>query len=488
MKRWQPPEIEDVSEPFCGCRRRHMVPLVDANPMVASEWCYQRNAGWGPEDFSYGSKVRAWWDCPRCQRRYKASICSRTGKNHTACPYCASQKVCEDNALSVLRPAVSREWHPQKNGKLKPSDVMRSSSKMVWWFCGTCKHEWQATINARTSVGTCCPACYQARLEYARQHPRVRNRPPAILSKDNKAISRAWYEAGRIEFISLSKSHPSIAKQWHPTANGKWTPDDFARGSEARAWWKCEEGPDHEWQSPIYSRTVEGGHHCPFCIGKRVSVTNSLKMLFPEVAKQWHPTRNGKLKPNEVTAYSHKKVWWICSHGSDHVWETSVSVRTAGKGCPYCGHRRTSKNENLKVLFPDIAAQLHPTKNPGIKAQDIAPFSKKLLWWICKKGPDHEWQATPGNRAGRGSGCPFCTGKRASVTNSLASLFPRIAREWHKRRNGKLRPSEVTTKSSRQVWWQCRNGHSWQQTIGNRTTWQRTCPQCKETKIAKAKR
>ena len=58
--------------------------------------------------------------------------------------------------------------------------------------------------------------------------------------------------------------------------------------------------------------------------------------------EKWHKSekepakmgKNGNLKPNLVTARSHKKVWWICSN--DHEWEAPVNNRTGGRGCPVC--------------------------------------------------------------------------------------------------------------------------------------------------------
>ena len=63
-KKRVPKDIEDVQEPFCGQHRKSMVPLLDADPKVADQWCYEKNCGWGPEDFSQGSQVKAWWQCP----------------------------------------------------------------------------------------------------------------------------------------------------------------------------------------------------------------------------------------------------------------------------------------------------------------------------------------------------------------------------------------------------------------------------------------
>lgn len=36
-------------------------------------------------------------------------------------------------------------------------------------------------------------------------------------------------------------------------------------------------------------------------------VDNSLAILFPQLAKEWHPTKNGLLTPDDVIAGSSKK-------------------------------------------------------------------------------------------------------------------------------------------------------------------------------------
>ena len=46
---------------------------------------------------------------------------------------------------------------------------------------------------------------------------------------------------------------------------------------------------------------------------------------------------------------------------------------------------------NLKVLFPKIAKELHPSKNGGLKSIDITHGSRRKVWWKCKN--KHTWQA-----------------------------------------------------------------------------------------------
>ena len=127
---------------------------------------------------------------------------------------------------------------------------------------------------------------------------------------------------------------PEVAKQWHPTKNGELTPKDVVPGSRKTIWWRCSHGSDHEWQQRVEGATKRR-MVCPFCAGRRVSVTNSLQKLFPAIAKQWHPRKNGKTKPSDVLAAAQQRVWWRCPVG--HVYEMAVKDRTTrGRHCPAC--------------------------------------------------------------------------------------------------------------------------------------------------------
>ncbi|CAN5176927.1 hypothetical protein BH10CYA1_BH10CYA1_62810 [soil metagenome] len=483
MGRSSHPEIEDVQEPFCGSRKRDMVPLCDYDPLVAAEWFYEKNCGWGPDDFSHGSNVKAWWECQYCLRNYKATICNRVG-NQSACPFCASKKVCSDNSLEVLFPEIAREWHPTLNKKLKVNSVMKYSVKRAWWLCSMCGHEWETAIADRTFLDAGCPACYRARVELKKtQHVKAPHRPMVLGKID---IRRDWYENPNNKYTTLVEKHPKIANQWHPTKNADWTADDFSEASGVKAWWLCKKGPDHEWQATINHRTASQ-RGCPFCTGQKVSKTSSLKYLYPQIAKQWHKTKNGKLKPENVTTGSDRKVWWQCIKFSDHEWQTGIGSRTRDKtGCPQCSGHKVSAQNCLQTEFPYIAAQLHPTKNSGLKGTDITARSSKKVWWLCKKGPDHEWEAPVCGRTTSSSGCPCCAGKKVSVTNSLATQFPTIAHEFHKTKNGKLTARDVTSKSDKEVWWQCSldKSHVWLDKIYNRTALNRGCKLCRQAKAS----
>lgn len=80
-------------------------------------------------------------------------------------------------------------------------------------------------------------------------------------------------------------------------------PTQLLCNSPKQVWWKCPEGPDHDYFTSVRTRTQEG-HICPFCSNKKVSVTNSLARVFPELAKEWHPVLNEGLRPEDVTCAS----------------------------------------------------------------------------------------------------------------------------------------------------------------------------------------
>ena len=79
----------------------------------------------------------------------------------------------------------------------------------------------------------------------------------------------------------------------------------------------------------------------------RLATNYNLEVLHPELAKQWHPTKNGDLKPTDVTPGSVKKVWWLCPRNPNHDWPATVASRSNGTGCPYCSGKRKITKEWL---------------------------------------------------------------------------------------------------------------------------------------------
>lgn len=348
-------------------------------------------------------------------------------------------------------PELLMEWNAEKNGPIKPDNIPHRSNHHAWWKCKN-GHEWSAVIASRTRKSG-CPYC-----------------------------------SGRCCVLdeSLAATHPDIAAQWHPEKNGDLKPCDFRYASHQKIWWKCKQSVDHEWESRIADRT-NGDSVCPCCSNYKAVPSNCLATTHPEIAFQWDFASNIGTTPNDVTAYSNKKVWWVCSKGYDHKWKATIIDRHKA-GCPCCSNKKLVTSNCLATTHPEVAAQWHPLKNKGLTPADVVAGTCKKVWWLCDVGEDHEWISSVKERANRKDGCPFCANKRVAQSNRLSTTHPDLAAQWHSIKNNELTPSCVTYGTALKVWWQCATAHHhvWKCSVVDRTYAGHGCPYCKESKGERA--
>lgn len=293
--------------PHPTLRRRFHVKatLASQNPFLASQWHPIKNYPLTPHDVAPKANIRPWWKCPDCGHEWEAYLHVRNKKSGTGkCPKCNLLRPRPGKSLAEV-PLLVAEWHPQKNGQIKPHLVAQKSHYKPWWLCSVCGYEYQARA-AHRSDGSGCPAC-----------------------------------AGRVvtPTTSLAYLYPEIAKQWHPTKNGDLRPEGVTSQSHVTVWW-LDEVCGHEWDCSPKVRTSQG-QECPYCDGKRVDNTNSLATTHPEIAKQWHPTKNGERNPHNTTAGSSFVAWWLCPDPEcGHEWQTTVAVRTRAPAVAQSGRKK----------------------------------------------------------------------------------------------------------------------------------------------------
>ncbi len=349
-----------------------------------------------------------------------------------------------DYSLRSGRTELLSQWDSKANSPLRPDTVTAGSSQRLSWVCEK-GHRWQAEVYARTARSSGCPVCSGKK----------------IVPGENDLKSRC----------------PELAEQWIAEKNPGLSPENVSPNSHKKVWWRC---PDcgHEWLAQIKSRAGAEKCGCPVCANRKIEQgVNDLATLYPHLAAQWHPSKNGGLKPNEVTPGKRRKVWWRCEKG--HEWQALIQSRTRGSGCPVCAGKSIIANVNdLISAKPEVAAQWHPAKNGGLLPSAITAQSNKVVWWQCSLG--HEWQAAVSARVAEDSGCPYCSNKKVLPGfNDLATLQPKIAAQWHPVLNGALTPEMVTCGSSKKVWWRCSEGHEWKAVIYSRAGSQRCgCPAC----------
>ena len=113
--------------------------------------------------------------------------------------------------------------------------------------------------------------------------------------------------------------------------------------------WKCFKEDCQEVFEMTWSH-VHRGCGCPYCCGKKLGLSNCLATKNPDLAAEWHPTKNGELTPHNVTVNSGKKIWWKCKD-CEHEWYTKIYHRSSGSGCPMCNF---SKGENRIKEYLDL--------------------------------------------------------------------------------------------------------------------------------------
>ena len=114
-------------------------------------------------------------------------------------------------------------------------------------------------------------------------------------------------------------------------------------------------------------------------------------------------------------------------------------------------------------------------RNADVTPMDITIGSHKKIWWRGDCG--HEWEAIVKNRV-NGSGCPYCSGNAVLPGfNDAATIAPWVVSEWSDR-NGRLKPSDVTSQTNKKVWWKGACGHEWQARVADRIKKQTSCPYC----------
>jgi len=186
--------------------------------------------------------------------------------------------------------------------------------------------------------------------------------------------------------------------------------------------WKCLiDGCQETFETPWEG--ILNGANCGYCFGRRVGLSNCLATLNPELAKEWHPTKNGNLTPYDVTCGTNKTIWWKCKKG--HEWEADISSR-AKNGCPYCSHSLPSEDYNLLIINPNLCEEWNYSKNNKLP-EEYCPSSHDYAWWKCKEC-NHEWRAIIGNRHRIESGCPSCAESKGEkeITNVL------VGNDWIK--------------------------------------------------------
>lgn len=383
--------------------------LKSRYPEIAAQWHPTLNGNMTPDKVLATSPQKVWWLLHYYDESkdkwfdfvWEAKIVDRTNGGN-GCPYLSGRGVWPGyNDLQTLYPEIATQWHPTLNDSLTPDQVTSMNSRKVWWIMHYYDKEkdkwfdfvWEATICNRV-LGAGCP----------------------YLNGTD-----VW--PGYNDLLSC---FPDVAAEWHPTLNGSLTPDRIAKASKTKVWWIHhhidENGKewDFVWQSTVDSRTLQGSE-CPVLSGKMVwPGFNDLATTHPQAVAMWHPEKNGKLKPEDVTAMSGRFVHWIFHYNDpntgkqfDFEWESPVSVLVLGGcKCLYIYGRSVWPGYNdLRSYNPEAAEDWDKERNHGVDPSTVYYSTPKKYWWKCKTC-GHVWLTSVYARAVQRTKCPVCRKKQ----------------------------------------------------------------------------
>ena len=505
--------VRGVNDFETWCRQNDRLDLL-------LEWDYEKNEGLKPSVIAYGTARKVWWK-GKCGHSFQSSPNKRTS-DKTSCPYC-----CESHArllqgfndLATTNPELLDSWDYEKNGSLLPNMVMAGQHKKVWWK-GECGHSWQAALYHRTK-GRGCPICKkESRTSFQEQaiffylkkvFPDVENSNKSVLGIKELDIY----------IPSINTAIEFDGKKWHDNIQKDVNKNILCKSKGIKLYRvrdiECPSLPVNDGVTIIRfeSYTSEGltkalddlfkalGVNVEVNIERdRISIINqyvstkkkgSLAATYPELAQEWHPTKNGNLTPEMVSRMSDKSVWWLGKCG--HEWQTMIHARTKEKsGCPICSKRRMIKGINdFATLHHDLLCFWDYKKNI-VQPEDLSAKSNQKVWWICPQCHS-SYEQTVSNRVNNHNGCLFCTGRQlissdddtinnADMCNDLATTNPELLKYWDYEKNGDLLPTMVRKWQKLSVWWKGDCGHSWQAAISNRVNG-RGCPFCSGRRVLK---
>lgn len=411
--------------------------------------------------------------------RVKAQALGLTNKSETLSLY----EYCQKNPDKKY---LLDEWNYEENAKigLTPQTVGFSSSKEAYWICSVCGNEFELRINnkiRKKAASCCCCDTHQSSIpEMALYY---------YLSKIYSDTKHRYTELGfelDIYIPSIKTAIEYDGSFWHENKleldNKK---DQLCKDNGIRL-------------IRLRARGLE-----KTCLAENISMCENTYKQISEGIEE---------------VFNYLNITYDFKIDIDFDLQNIVDTR------------RLKKRENsLASIFPEIAAEWHPTLNGNLNPFSFSPHSSTKVAWKCSKC-GHEWKSIISSRTG-GSGCCRCNNhvlwteeeieilkneypvrgtaiqdkiphkSRENIKtkahnlgikhiktsenkpnqfqgedNYLSFTHPEIAAQWHPTLNGNLMPDNISYGSNKKVWWMCSEGHIHQESVKNRVKY--GCPDC----------
>lgn len=360
--------------------------------------------------------------------------------------------------FEIVYPHIAREWHPYRNGDLKPIDVMPFSHRKVWWLCKL-GHEWEAAISNRSSRSDGCTICSKSFKTSFPEQAIYFYLKQCFLDTKNRYLYEIKDKKYEIDIYIPSLNLGIEYDGYHHLKNIK-----------------------KDIKKTVLLES-EGIKIVRVRIDSLESIEGYCSYVFIHEVRNYFPSLEIAID-NIISLINTKldlKKMRLIPLGS-----LNIDLSKDGPAIRENFQNIIKANSFIKE-FPYLADEWDIIKNGSLKPEYFTKGSRFKAWWVCSKG--HEFRNEIKNRTSKGgTKCPYCSGKKVCFDNCLATVNPKVASEWNYKKNGKLTPYDVTFRSGKKVWWihnEC--GHEWQETMHNRSAGN-DCPNCRYERTAQKNR
>jgi hypothetical protein len=417
-------------------------------------WSYKNDKE--PRKVFKSTHVKYIFEC-ECGHEFESVLSSIS--NGTWCPYCANQKLCDDDCKQCYEKSFACsdkvQYWSYKNDK-EPREVFKSSGKKYIFEC-ECGHEFESSLDNITK-GKWCPYCANQKIcdddckQCYEKSFASSDKVQYWSYKNDKEPREVFKSANKKYIFECECGHEFISKLCHITNGNNWCPycakipsklcdDDckqcyeksFASSDKAQYWsykndkeprdvfkssnkkyiFECDCG--HEFESQLNS--ISNGNWCPYCTNQKICDDDKCKQCYDKSfachnKAQYWSDKNDK-EPREVFKSSGKKYIFECECG--HEFKSLLRDITNGTWCPYCSNpsKELCDDDDCKQCFnksfaSSTKAQYWSDKN---ELQPIEVFKSSHVKYIfdCNKC-GHEFESQLNNIT-NGKWCQKCTNK-----------------------------------------------------------------------------
>jgi YHS domain-containing protein len=320
-------------------------------------------------------------------------------------------------------------WDYEKNGSIKPIDVMKGSGKKYYFNCYKCKHSFNTDISNVTGKGQrWCPYCCHS--------PKLCKDIECDFCFNNSFAS----------FKGETSDGKLKVECWDYEKNSNIIPRNIIKGTNIKYYFNCDKC-NHS-----FNNIPSSNNWCAFCVNQKLCTNNKCNMCFNNSFASfegktsndklkidyWDYTKNGVTIPRNIFQNASSRYWFKCNNCYHSFNSTPNNMIRTNCWCPYCSIPCTKLCNNIECNFcfdNSFASFKGKTsnnklkvkcwdyeKNKNVKPQNVTKGTEVKYWFNCDVCT-HSFN-TRINSITKESWCPLCKNKtEAKFLNWLKSNY-----------------------------------------------------------------